>query len=185
MSVHLKQGRSQPHSPWARVPLSSFFPQIAINSTIFLKLYLFSSSFWPSGWASRPPGKALATPLTLRRIVVYILLVYKRVKCSKTLWFLDSGAVENTKHRTLSFPISVGFKRTPTTPNHTASPPPGQTLFVYVSLNYKCIKHRLRKIFNLGRGGSSNCKQKRADRALARGIHVGSGAGPLAGVASG
>ena len=26
------QGRSQPHSPgWARVPLSSFFPQISIN----------------------------------------------------------------------------------------------------------------------------------------------------------
>ena len=113
------QGRSQPHSPgWARVPLSSFFPQILINlsyfssnfthflphfgspggrldhpgrpwlrhwcypasqsrvgkgSTLlifssnfnqfFLKLYLFSSSFWPSGWATRPPGKALATPL--------------------------------------------------------------------------------------------------------------------------
>ena len=30
---------------------------------LFLKLFLFSSSFWPSGWASRPPGKALATPL--------------------------------------------------------------------------------------------------------------------------
>ena len=30
----------------------------------FLKLNLFSSSFWLSGWATRPPGKALATPLT-------------------------------------------------------------------------------------------------------------------------
>ena len=40
------------------------FPQIAINfSLFFLKLNLFSSSFWLSGWASRPPGKALATPL--------------------------------------------------------------------------------------------------------------------------
>ena len=29
----------------------------------FLKLDIFSSSFWFSGWASRPPGKALATPL--------------------------------------------------------------------------------------------------------------------------
>ena len=29
----------------------------------FLKLYLCPSSSWPSGWASRPPGKALATPL--------------------------------------------------------------------------------------------------------------------------
>ena len=29
----------------------------------FLKLFSFSSSFWTSGWATRPPGKALATPL--------------------------------------------------------------------------------------------------------------------------
>ena len=30
--VHFSQGCSQPHSPgWARVPLSSFFPQISIN----------------------------------------------------------------------------------------------------------------------------------------------------------
>ena len=60
------QGRSQHHSPgWARVPLSSFFPQILINFFLFfLKIYLFSSSFWPSGWATRPPGKALATPLS-------------------------------------------------------------------------------------------------------------------------
>ena len=63
--LRANQGRSQPHSPgWARVPLSSFFLKISINfSYFFLKLYLFSSSFWSSGWASRPPGKALATPL--------------------------------------------------------------------------------------------------------------------------
>ena len=29
----------------------------------FLKLYLFFPSFWPSGWTSSPPGKALAMPL--------------------------------------------------------------------------------------------------------------------------
>ena len=41
--MSLCQGRSQLHSPgWARVPLSSFFPQILINfSYFFLKLYLF------------------------------------------------------------------------------------------------------------------------------------------------
>ena len=62
-----RQGLSQPHSPGrARVPLSSFVPQISINFFLFfLKLYIFSSSFWPSGWASRPPGKALATPLRI------------------------------------------------------------------------------------------------------------------------
>ena len=31
----------------------------------FLKRCSFSSSFWPSGWAIRPPGKAMATPLPL------------------------------------------------------------------------------------------------------------------------
>ena len=40
-----------------------FFLKFRLISLFFLKLYLFSSSFWPSGWASRPPGKALATPL--------------------------------------------------------------------------------------------------------------------------
>ena len=61
------QGRSQPHSPgWARVPLSSFFPQILINFSYFSSnFYLFSSSFWLSGWASRPSGKVLATPLLM------------------------------------------------------------------------------------------------------------------------
>ena len=37
------------------------------------------------------------------------------------IWLLDSGAVENNKHRTLCFPISVGFKEHLATPNHTAS----------------------------------------------------------------
>ena len=61
-----RQGRSQPHSTgWARAPLSSFFPSNFDQFILFfLKLYSFSSSFWFSGWAARPPGKALATPLT-------------------------------------------------------------------------------------------------------------------------
>ena len=42
---------------------SSNFDQFFL---FFLKLYLFSSSFWLSGWATRPPGKALATPLPPR-----------------------------------------------------------------------------------------------------------------------
>ena len=39
---------------------SSNFNQIVL---FLLKFFPFSSSFWPSGWASCPPGKALATPL--------------------------------------------------------------------------------------------------------------------------
>ena len=59
------QGRSQPHSPgWARVPLSSFFPQILIKFSYFSSNFTsFLPHFGPPGGASRPPGKALATPL--------------------------------------------------------------------------------------------------------------------------
>ena len=66
------QGRSQSHRPgWARVPLSSFFSSnFDYCFSFFLKLYIFSSSFWPFGWASRPSEKPLATPL-------YLLLPYK------------------------------------------------------------------------------------------------------------
>ena len=39
---------------------SSNFDQFSL---FFLRFYLFSSSFWLSGWASRPPGKSVATPL--------------------------------------------------------------------------------------------------------------------------
>ena len=70
------QGRSQPHSPgWARVSLSSSFAKILINFFLFfLKLDSFSSSFWPSGWASRPPGKALATPLPFSHTFLHLIL---------------------------------------------------------------------------------------------------------------
>ena len=49
------QGRSQPHSPrWARVSLSSNFHTFFL---FFLQLSSFLSSFWLSGWASRPLGR--------------------------------------------------------------------------------------------------------------------------------
>ena len=64
MTHVLTQGRSQPHSPgWARVPLSSFCPQILIN------LSYFSSNFTQVFFlilvlrVGERPGKALATPL--------------------------------------------------------------------------------------------------------------------------
>ena len=48
------QGRSQPHSPgWARVPLSSFFPQISI---------IFSSNFTHCLPHFGPPGGRVAHP---------------------------------------------------------------------------------------------------------------------------
>ena len=60
-----KQSRSQPHSPgWARIQLFSFSPSNFDHFfSFFLKPFSFSSSFWLSGWATCPPGKALATPL--------------------------------------------------------------------------------------------------------------------------
>ena len=41
---------------------SSNFDQFSL---FFLRFFSFSSSFCLSGWASRPPGKALATPLQI------------------------------------------------------------------------------------------------------------------------
>ena len=46
-------------------------------------------------------------------IIVYIWLVYKRVNGQQNTMVSGSGAVENNKHQALSFPIYVGFKRTP------------------------------------------------------------------------
>ena len=42
--------------------ISSILPHFPVGSLIFPQIF-FSSSFWSSGWAARPPGKALATPL--------------------------------------------------------------------------------------------------------------------------
>ena len=45
---------------------------------ISLKLFSFSSSFWPFGWASHPPGNALATPLNLDRKIVTLRIILQR-----------------------------------------------------------------------------------------------------------
>ena len=46
------------------------FPQFSSNFDQFFSYFssnftYFLPHFWPSGWASRPPGKALATPLLI------------------------------------------------------------------------------------------------------------------------
>ena len=53
------QGRSQPHSPgWARVPLSSFFPQILINFSYFSSNFLhFLPHFDTPGGRLAHPGR--------------------------------------------------------------------------------------------------------------------------------
>ena len=48
------------HFPYSSSNFGHFF-------VFFLKLFSFSSSFWSSGWATRPPGKALVTPLVLEQ----------------------------------------------------------------------------------------------------------------------
>ena len=54
----------------SRVGKTRKFPQSFLSFLyvllFFLNLSLFSSSFWFSGWAARPPGKALATLLRPR-----------------------------------------------------------------------------------------------------------------------
>ena len=51
---------------------SSNFDQFLLY---FLKFCSFSSSFWLSGWANRPPGKALATLLVLWNNAVEKMIV--------------------------------------------------------------------------------------------------------------
>ena len=53
------QGRSQPQSPgWARVPLSSFFPEISINFSYFSSNFtFFLPHFGPPGGRVAHPGR--------------------------------------------------------------------------------------------------------------------------------
>ena len=51
------------------------FPHFSSNFLhfflFFLKFSSFLSSFWPSGWATRPPGKALATQMGVLCIITH------------------------------------------------------------------------------------------------------------------
>ena len=57
-------GGQEFHFPHFTSKLDKFF-------LFFLKLYFFPFSFWASRWASRPPGKALATPLIVSDLAKY------------------------------------------------------------------------------------------------------------------
>ena len=53
-TILYKQGRSQPHIPgWARVPLSSVFPQVLINFLIFPQAVLILGPGYATGGSSR------------------------------------------------------------------------------------------------------------------------------------
>ena len=63
--------------------------------SFFLKFSSFSSSFWSSGWATRPPGKALATPLSSEgcscnsAILVSLLVRRKNLKQVRRVLFIN------------------------------------------------------------------------------------------------
>ena len=58
------QGCSQSSTTrWARFNIFSIVPHFPIVFNFLLNFFSFSSSFLSSGWATCPPGKALATPL--------------------------------------------------------------------------------------------------------------------------
>ena len=62
VTVLVFQGRSQPHSPgWARVPLFSL--KFGSSFLTFPQTFLIFFLILGIRWASRPPGKAMATPL--------------------------------------------------------------------------------------------------------------------------
>ena len=75
-----------------------------------------------------------------------------------------SGNVGNNKHQTLSFPIYVGFKRTPHD-TKSYSKPPGQTVFVCVGLTISALNMGFGRFSTWGRG-LKQLRAKQADRAL-------------------
>ena len=71
------QGRSQPHSPgWARVPLSSFFPQILINlsyfSSNFTKFFLILAIRVGESPTQEGPGYATEDTIYTRVYSVFV-----------------------------------------------------------------------------------------------------------------
>ena len=101
------QGRSQPHSPgWARVPCSFLIFPSNFNQffLFFLKLYLCSSSFWPSGWASLPLRKALAPALGV--ITLYAVKVKRHNVCKRHV-AIDTG-FKQTERTIFLCVISMG-----------------------------------------------------------------------------
>ena len=71
----------------------------------------------------------ISVQLKTYHCIHFVGLQARKWSRSKTLWFLDSGAIENNKHRTLNSPISVGFKRTPSdTKSYWKPPPPADPL---------------------------------------------------------
>ena len=65
---------------------SSNFDQFIL---FFLKLYSFSSSFLFSGWAARPPGKALATPLVTKDNMYNFPQHLKQITPKVSLFFIE------------------------------------------------------------------------------------------------
>ena len=51
------------HFPHFPLKFQSIFPQTLLIFFLILALRVGELPTWPSGWATRPPGKALATPL--------------------------------------------------------------------------------------------------------------------------
>ena len=100
---------------------------------------------------------------------------------SKTLWFLDSGAVENNKHQTLSFPISVGFKKTPYN-TKSYSKPPGQTVFVCVSLTISALNIGFGRFSTWGEGAQATASEANRPSACARHSRGSRGLAPWRGL---
>ena len=64
--LHLSQGVVRLSTPGGQESnISSIFLILLDFLSSFLNISPFSSSIWGSGWADRPPGKALATPLQI------------------------------------------------------------------------------------------------------------------------
>ena len=105
-------------------------------------------------------GNSTKFPSSLRHIIVYILLVYKRVNMVTQ----QNTMVSGFRRRTLSFPISAGFKRTPyDTKSYSKPPSPGQTVFVCVGLTISALNMALED-FQLGGRRAAQATASEASR---------------------
>ena len=92
--IYTKQGRSQPHSPgWARVPLSSFFPEIVISFSYFPQTLLIFFLILTLRWAIREgPGYATDTKLLkLSLKIAFFSLASEEAFPVRHHFFLFSG----------------------------------------------------------------------------------------------
>ena len=101
---------------WARL---EHFLNLSSFSYSFLKFFLnisFSSSFWSSGWAACPPGKALTIPLCPEIVYIFILFIFRIQYCTQEIVVFREDIVMKMCRNCIRFP-----EDSTEIPNHVSS----------------------------------------------------------------